>query len=397
MIMASTTSTTSPPIPSASSTTSPPLPSAPVTLTGPQAPNPPPKTQSPSTTSSPLTLISRVETAPVNPNPPHSTYSFRLWVQPKGTTHADMRLDVTDNLLYQPLLAASCKILDQLVVSPYALCIMRTTVSLVFEENTTFQDLFFATHGQNCFPSSELISSYLRRTPPDIVIAHLGEKNGCLAWGLVKKGTTTTAQKNEIFISQELAAAVLAVNDPVGNHSAETTAHLRQIHRLLWVVTYCHELQHALLKASFSPAFITPTNSTPGSADGRGHGEAGTNFENKFFGFVLLVEIKTLNTTGSDKLWRIESALAQKGGSIYILDPRTIKKMINDMDDGKRYAFDDTKASISPPQQIDVVRWRASQDQAAGPSPEAGDSIPFQSVRGLGIEYVDDEGVWNRF
>jgi hypothetical protein len=137
-------------------------------------------------------------------------------LQPPGTKGTDARVDVSFDPRYRPIRKLVETAINHLLSSPLALSVAVNILLNTYLYNPSAKAEFKAAFGPNALPSVELLASYLQNSPPAIVIAQLKHANDDrIVWGLVTKGSSDAALRNELFISLELTDAIISVRDPL--------------------------------------------------------------------------------------------------------------------------------------------------------------------------------------
>ncbi|KAJ7201346.1 hypothetical protein GGX14DRAFT_656377 [Mycena pura] len=139
-----------------------------------------------------------------------------------------------------------------------------------------------------------------------------------IIWGQVIKGNVKGASDNEIFMTSELADAL--IQTPPSSLSDNDACVQRARQKLLWSFTLAYETIHAITKFFFSPNTITPLFRALISDD-KGHGEAGRTFEKNYFGFHLEAAWLKADVPKEDRMWRISNLLAAKLTSMLVWTP----------------------------------------------------------------------------
>ncbi|KAJ7288563.1 hypothetical protein C8J57DRAFT_519875 [Mycena rebaudengoi] len=171
--------------------------------------------------------------------------SVTLFIESNNT-----RREVSSDPKYSPICTLIANALQHLISSP-ALVILYTTIWSIFLKSDAAAAAFKEKFGEGV-PTQDQLVAYLRNQPPAVIIADGTNDVGEFSWGSVLKGSSELAQNNELFLSQELVTALLDKTDPISASVSETD-YKRLAFRLIFIVTYFHEVQHCASKYFFSP------------------------------------------------------------------------------------------------------------------------------------------------
>ncbi|KAJ6502377.1 hypothetical protein C8R45DRAFT_976443 [Mycena sanguinolenta] len=148
------------------------------------------------------------------------------------------------------------------------------------------------------------VEEFFTNSTPNFVFKTVPSGDNTIGWGIVNKGDTAEAKRNELFVSLELVN-VLIKPRPDGM-SDEQFQKSRVQQQLLYVFAVMHELVHCLTKEFFTPIFITPPLPKFEFDAERCHREAGRTFEKLYFGFILEIQIdKKFAKIEHDRFWNI--------------------------------------------------------------------------------------------
>ncbi|KAJ7707518.1 hypothetical protein B0H17DRAFT_1125302 [Mycena rosella] len=343
----------------------PPTPSLPPTASpSPPLSSPPPTPPLPPTPSSPP--------PPTSNSPPVCAFGFYL--QPTGTNRVEDRIDISHDPSFSDVQKVIQTTLSHLTNTP-ALATMIMPILKTFAVDPRAEALFCAIHPAHTTPTPAMVYEYLAHNAPVVVIADIDDNDeGAIVWGEVFKGPSPRAAGvNEIVFARELSDAICRVGDPVqeqGTHPPETSALLREAHKLLCAVTYAHELQHSISKYFFSSQLITPRAATPTVGDGRGNGEAGFYFEENYFGFVLEAEFPTSESTvKGTRLWHIQRLLGRTTTATFTLHPETPRTFMAYLMKS-RFPLDLLQGLEPATQHNNTVQWRAAAHELVMEEPQ---------------------------
>ncbi|KAJ7750146.1 hypothetical protein DFH07DRAFT_961561 [Mycena maculata] len=218
---------------------------------------------------------------------PHLAPRFQIYSQPAGTypEHSSRQLASS---AYPALQEVVVVLLSHLVGSPKAQATLQWIVLTMYVTDPAAQAAFEEKWPQNPAPDSEMVRTFFRDTPPDIILASREDIEGTfsrhsMTCGLVLKDDD--GLRNEIFLPKDVYKRVKLLT------SAST---LKEKQRwLIALICISHEMVHSLTKHLFS---MTVTPHLAGDllgvsiSNNQKKGEAGFKFEMLYFGFDTQVE-----------------------------------------------------------------------------------------------------------
>ncbi|KAF9043564.1 hypothetical protein BDZ89DRAFT_1155966 [Hymenopellis radicata] len=181
------------------------------------------------------------------------------------------------------------------------------------EAHAQFDDL----HPDKACPNDDQILAFVTKNFPNVIILQDTAKKSRLTRAVVNKAEEEGADKNEMFISKDLAQTYL---DTQANRRPVTVteiqyAKVKRSVEFVLIATILHELGHCLTKHLFVPQFLTPhlpAHLVGSETRGAQHlGEVGQDIEMGILGCIAVFEWTEPASfhSSAERLWHIDSVL----------------------------------------------------------------------------------------